>query len=138
MKKLNSGVTLVEVLVVILILAIGLLGLAAMQAYALKMNNGAYFNTQATFAIYEILDQIRANKDNAANYTIAMTADPETSPSTLAKKDVKEWVENLADSLPEGDGALNVTVSSGVVTVNAIVQWQDGDQTKNLATEAVL
>ena len=61
-KKNNmNGFTLIEVLVAMVVMAIGLLGLASLQALALKDNQDAYFRSQANLLIYEMGDRIRAN-----------------------------------------------------------------------------
>lgn len=58
----KQGFTLVEVLVSMVILAIGLLGLAALQARALKDNQDAYYYSQASLLAYEMGDRIKANQ----------------------------------------------------------------------------
>lgn len=60
-KVKMNGFTLIEVLVAMVVLAVGLLGLASLQALALKDNQDAYFRSQANFLIYEMSDRIRAN-----------------------------------------------------------------------------
>ncbi|MFZ2725851.1 MAG: type IV pilus modification protein PilV [Methylococcaceae bacterium] len=57
----ERGFTLVEVLVSMVILAVGLLGLAALQGRALKDSQDAYFYSQASLLAYEMGDRIRAN-----------------------------------------------------------------------------
>lgn len=59
----SRGFTLIEVLVSMVILAIGLLGLAAMQAISLRDNLDAYYYQQATLLAYEMQDRIRGNSD---------------------------------------------------------------------------
>lgn len=56
-----QGFTLLEVLIAMLIFAIGMLGLAGMQGVALKDNNDAYMRSQAVFFAYDMGDRIRAN-----------------------------------------------------------------------------
>jgi type IV pilus assembly protein PilV len=60
--------TLIEVLISLLILAIGLLGAAAVQLNALKYTDSAMLQSHASFAAEDILDRIRANPD--ADYTL--------------------------------------------------------------------
>lgn len=55
------GFTLIEVLVSMVILAIGLLGLGLMEGRALKSNKDAYLYAQANFLAYEMADRIKAN-----------------------------------------------------------------------------
>jgi type IV pilus assembly protein PilV len=56
-----SGFTLLEVMVALLVLSIGLLGLAMLQATNLQFNTDAYTRTQATLFAYDIIDRMRAN-----------------------------------------------------------------------------
>jgi type IV pilus assembly protein PilV len=59
--KTNIGFTLIEVLIAMLILAVGLLGLAALQTYTLRSNLAAYNHGQATQLLYDMADRMRAN-----------------------------------------------------------------------------
>lgn len=59
--KTIHGFTLLEVLIAMVVFAIGMLGLAGMQGTALKDNNDAYMRSQAVFFAYDMGDRIRAN-----------------------------------------------------------------------------
>lgn len=95
----SRGVSLIEVLIAMLVLAIGLLGLAALQAQGLKFNNDAYFRSQATILAQDIMDRMRVNRDHslAANYLVGSLAVPIGN-------------VNLANRLcaPVGDGLTNI------------------------------
>ena len=71
----TSGFTIVEVLVSLVILSIGLLGIAKLVLYSAHSNDSAYLRSQATQLAYEILDNMRANPTAAAagNYNTALT-----------------------------------------------------------------
>ena len=60
MKK-NTGFTLIEVLIAMIVLAVGLLGLAGLQATSLRNNQSAYNRIKATQLAYDIADRMRAN-----------------------------------------------------------------------------
>lgn len=64
----QQGFTLIEVMVALVVLSIGLLGMAAMQISSLQANREAYIRTQAVIATYEIIDRIRANPEQLASY----------------------------------------------------------------------
>jgi type IV pilus assembly protein PilV len=119
-KYRSAGFTLIEVLIAILVLAIGLLGLAAMQGAGLKYNTDAYQRTQATVLAYDIVDRMRANKTaalkpgspyivTASNAASKMTASKdcdvadgtsiECSETELAAWDVATWLTALDDSM---------------------------------------
>jgi type IV pilus assembly protein PilV len=55
------GFSLIEVLVALLVLSIGLLGLAMLQVQGMKFNSDAYFRTQATILAYDMIDRMRSN-----------------------------------------------------------------------------
>lgn len=57
----GAGFSLVEVLVAVLVLSVGLLGLAALQIAAVRANDSARLRTQATLAAYDLADRLRAD-----------------------------------------------------------------------------
>jgi type IV pilus assembly protein PilV len=127
MKTINfkrngvTGFSMMEVLVALLVLSVGLLGMAALQVVSLKANHGAYQRSQATFLAYDMIDRMRANraKAMAGDYDLTMGASSPTG-TTLAILDVKDWLDNnVAVFLPSGDGSIACTAA--VCTVD--VQW---------------
>lgn len=120
----STGVTLIEVLVTIVILSVGLLGLAGMHFQGLKNNQSSYFRSQATILAYTALDVMRANRANAidGDYDIALGTAAPTGSST-SDIDLVYWKNALQGSLPSGDGAIDCDTSTFVC--NVIVQWDD-------------
>lgn len=125
-----AGFGLVEVLVSFLILLVGLLGMAGLQATALRNNQSAYYRSQAVILANDILDRMRANKvaalagdyardfdDQVPTTTCASTC----STSDMASSDEREWM-NAISQLPSGDGSFTVN-NAGSATV--IVCWDD-------------
>ena len=106
----NRGVSLLEVMIAVLIFSFGLLGLAALQTYSIKVNQGAHFRSQATALASTMLDNIRANFGNIANYysdsyaSTACTTAPTASPQ--AALDLSAWRQQIACELPTGQGAV--------------------------------
>jgi len=129
-KHLNkcAGFTLLEILITVFILAIGLLGLAALQMTSLKNNHSAQHRTSAVVLAYDIVDRMRLNK--TANYTLAMNATP--AGSTLKDTDLIEWTDELSSSIPSGDGS--ISIAGNIVTV--VVQWDDSRATSGSATQS--
>jgi len=118
----ESGFTLLEVLIAMLVLSIGLLGLAGLQATGIRNNHSAYMQSQAISYGYDIIDQMRANRLSALSgtYNIAI-GDAAPTGTTIAETDLREWKNLIATSLLAGDASANV--NGGVVTV--VVQWDD-------------
>lgn len=131
-KPSMRGFTLLEVLVAIVVLSIGLLGLAGLMASSLKNSHSAYQRTQATWLAYDALDRMRANRQVAlaGGYNLALGAAP--GGSALAKDDLDEWDTALTNTLPAGDGSIAVA-AGGVVKV--VVQWNDTRGTGGIAAE---
>ena len=67
-RSRQSGFSLLEVLIAIVVTSIGLLGLAAMQATGLRNNHSAYHRSQATVLAYDIADRMRANTSLEITY----------------------------------------------------------------------
>jgi type IV pilus assembly protein PilV len=67
--KSQQGTTMLEVLVTIVILAIGLLGLAGMQSKMYGAEMESYQRAQAVVLLNDMVDRINANRDVAVDYT---------------------------------------------------------------------
>ncbi|MDR1424030.1 MAG: type IV pilus modification protein PilV [Azoarcus sp.] len=68
-KRHIRGFSLIEVLVTLVVLSLGLMGLAGLQITALKMNQAASARSLATQYAYAMLDKVRSRgKDGAADY----------------------------------------------------------------------
>jgi type IV pilus assembly protein PilV len=96
----TRGVTMIEVLVALLILTVGLLGVAGLQARMQTAEVEAFQRAQAIVLLQDMVDRINANRRNVASYVIAdplgtgSTLDC-TAPGTVALKDLCEWSDAL-------------------------------------------
>ncbi len=92
---------MIELLVSVLVLSIGLLGVAWVQTSALAANNAAASRSMAVVASYTILDAMRADRTAARNgdYDGDVTADDCPASGTLAETQLREWCILLADTL---------------------------------------
>ncbi|MEO8837620.1 MAG: type IV pilus modification protein PilV [Herbaspirillum sp.] len=101
----QSGVGLIEVLVAVLVLSIGFLGVAALQAVSLSTNNSAMARSMATINSYSILDAMRADSDAAKAATYNTTTTPilasacPAAATTLASIQLNQWCLQLGQSL---------------------------------------
>lgn len=124
----GGGFTLLEVLVSLLILSVGLLGIAGLQLTGLRSNQSAYVRSQATILAYDILDRMRANRAEAQaggyNITIAATDDLPSmgGSSTQAALDLHRWGTDLLAMLPAAQTSVNVAADN---TVTVSIAWDD-------------
>ncbi|WP_439641235.1 type IV pilus modification protein PilV [Nevskia sp.] len=117
----QRGVSLIEVLVATVLVSIGLLTLASLQALSLGRSSSAALRTEAVGQSYDLLDRMRANRAQAIGglYNLPFAQAP--SGGTLASQDLTSWKAALDAALPDGDG--QVLVEAQVVTIT--VRWRD-------------
>ncbi len=146
-RPAERGFSLVEVLVAMLILAIGLLGLAALQTLGVRFGNDAFVRTQGTTIAYDIIDKLRANRNNAANYTTASfparqapppftwdsppyTCDPFTA---SVPNDLSCWLNSVELVLPLGQATITQQPAPNTSLYDITISWLDRQfQTKDL------
>lgn len=133
----NTGFSLIEVLVALIVLSIGLLGLAAIQLTGLKDNQSAYFRTSATVLAYDMADRMRLNRSvaEAGGYDLAIT-DAAPSGTTLVDTDRIAWLNNINNTLPVGDGAISLTTVGSKQIMAITIQWDDSRGTSGSSTQS--
>lgn len=147
-RATQLGVGMVEVLVSLLVLAIGLLGIAAMQATALRNGQSALERSEAVIQTYSILDAMRANRAQALagsyDFNLASPCNPPTV-TDLGDRDVVAWLASLKAAL--GTSACGAILREGANNVKITVQWDDstggtqgaaGSSTQQLVTRTQL
>ncbi|HDS0947653.1 TPA: type IV pilus modification protein PilV [Stenotrophomonas maltophilia] len=123
-----AGAGLIEVLVAVLLLAIGGLSVAMAQATALRRTQGAMLSTTAVHASASLAEAMRANHQamtegayNTAGELCAATGGPGGS---LAQQDLRRWVDALAAGMDARAGVCgNVQCQAGACQVT--VSWDD-------------
>jgi type IV pilus assembly protein PilV len=129
MNPKQTGFTLVEVLVALIVLSVGLLGVAGLQLFGLRGNVSASSRTQASYFANDIIDRMRANYavargPDAAHlqYQVTMGATAVTVADPIAQADLTAWLAEL-QALPSGQGSISVNPTTNIATV--IIQWVD-------------
>jgi len=147
MTKTQSGFTLLEVMVAIVVLSLGLLGLAGLQAASLRNNQTAYYRGIATQQAYDIADRLRANLAGVGspnysynNLTLGIpVGNPDCfaaacTPANMAISDHRQWNTANAALLPSGNGtvvcadgpaAAGCTAATGTWVFNITVMWSE-------------
>ena len=137
----STGFTLLEVMIAMVIFSIGLLGLAGIQAVALKNNNSAYTRTVTMQLAYNMADVLRASTNNEGNIISAFdtvtTAIPGTAPTSCVQKDgggapdctetdlssfeIYHWKKRIEKELASGLGSISKNADVYTITI----MWDD-------------
>jgi len=134
----QTGFSMVEVMVALVVLAIGLLGIAALYLNSLQSGRTAIYRTQAITLAADLADRIRVNRTAQAAYG-TLFADAEVvvgtcsttggcSDADLASTDLSNWKAEVAQQLPNGQGQVVVTlpVAAGEPTNYVVtVRWAE-------------
>jgi type IV pilus assembly protein PilV len=117
---MSRGFTLVEVLVALVVLAVGLLGAAAMLLETLQGSRIALERSRAVVLAADMAERLRANRAAGNAYdTVDGTPDPQLEPAceqagagchaaTMASHDLRRWQDAVAEALPQGMGTVDV------------------------------
>jgi type IV pilus assembly protein PilV len=122
--KTHTGFTLIEVLIAMLILAVGLLGLAALQTYTLRSNLAAYNRGQATQLLYDMSDRMRANKTAANSYLIAdSSTDARTANKTVISSPAPVSPITVATAAAACRTVANTTCDATLLSTYDLIEW---------------
>ena len=126
------GVTLIEVLVTMVLLGVGLLGLAGLQARGVQVNQGSAYRAQAANLAADLADRLRADPATtmSGGYNGAY-APPAVAPAAILPL-VKDWTYQLG-SVPGGTATVQTVPIPPVpplpalapVTLTVTVNWKD-------------
>lgn len=146
-RRSEGGFTLVEVLVTVLIIALGLLGNASLMLRASKINQGGLFRTHAVTLSQEIAERMEVNPVAAiaGRYTVGagavVTSGFDCSATTcnsdnLATYDIATWQADLADSLPGADWTITQTTAAGAnpAVYTITLSWTERRDSATYAT----
>jgi len=153
--RLQHGVSIVEALVALLVLSIGMLGIAVMYLESVRANRTALSRTQAIHLINDMADRIRSNRGARAAYQLAITdkkptgatscATANCTPNALAAYDIQEWASAAIDTLPKGANGttlpkVRITYAPGATSKDPsrytiYAEWQDAGSEDLLSAE---
>ncbi len=105
----QAGTSLLEVLIAVVVLSLGLLGLAGLQVAGLRVNQGAMQRSQATMLAYDVFDRMRSDRTAAlaGKYDVGTTSP--VSSEVLADStnlSLKHWGLSLGHALVGAEGRI--------------------------------
>jgi type IV pilus assembly protein PilV len=126
----QRGITLIEILVAVLVLSVGLLGLAGLQTSALRNNHSSFERSLAVMESYSIIDAMRADREGAENGDFNIGLEDEPTGASFAANELTKWRNRLIAQLgPDATGSVNC---NGLLC-SIVVQWNDARGTRSVA-----
>jgi type IV pilus assembly protein PilV len=141
-----AGFTIVEVLVALVVLSVGMLGIAGLYVITLQSGGTAIYRTQAVNLASDMADRIRANRNAGVAYqngasgalTCVGVGAVDCLPADMAADDLLQWDTELASTLPGGTGTVAVAGAAAPLTYTITVTWSEsGQATPNTYTLSV-
>lgn len=137
-SKLQRGFSLIEVLIALIVMSVGMLGIAGLYVQSLQAGRTSMFRHQAVALAGDVADRIRANPTGGLSYTDPTGADNgcvaaniDCDVPGMALHDVFLWKQQAGNSLPgsaaTGGGdvtvAFNNAVTPPIYTIT--VSWEE-------------
>jgi len=128
----QTGFSLVEVLITLVIMSVGMLGIAGLYVQSMQAGRTSMFRHQAVTLAGDVADRIRANPRAAAAYTDPNGADSncvlggaDCNPVQMASNDIFLWKAQAAESLPNGD--VTIVLDNAVIppSYTITVRWTE-------------
>ncbi|GMV00590.1 MAG: type IV pilus modification protein PilV [Steroidobacteraceae bacterium] len=148
----QRGFTMVESLVALVVLSVGLLGIASLYVTSLRTGRTAMIRTQAVTLVGDMADRIRANGRAGDAYdTTAYGGAPEAqgcvvdancTAEALAEDDLASWIEAVNAALPAPVATVTFTPAAGGVgrpdqyTID--VAWNEAGEAFNYTSNIML
>lgn len=134
----QHGFSLIEVLIALIIMSVGMLGIASLYVQSMQAGRTSLFRHHAVTLAGDIADRIRANRtagavyedpDGANNNCVAAGVD--CTPAQMAMHDILVWQQQADDTLPGGD--IVVLFNNGVTPPEYTIQvnWDEPGQPQN-------
>ena len=126
------GFSLVEVLITLIIMSIGMLGIAGLYVQGMQAGRTSIFRHHAVTIAGDVADRIRANPRATVAYTRAdgenhncVLGNTDCSAAEMAAHDIFLWKAQAAETLPGGD--VTIVLDNGVVppSYSITVSWNE-------------
>lgn len=138
LRRRHGGFSLVEVLIALVIMSVGMLGIAGLYVQSLQAGRTSMFRHHAVTLAGDVADRIRANPRAAAAYEAAngvnhacVAGTVNCSQTEMAENDILLWKAQAVDTLPGGDVAIVYTAAAGGNPPNyqITVSWSEPGET---------
>ncbi len=126
----QGGFSLVEVLIALIIMSVGMLGIASLYVQSMQAGRTSLFRHNAVTLAGDVADRIRANRTAGAVYEAAAGQDnnciaggTNCSAPQMAAHDILIWQQQAQDTLPNGVVVVNFDGTTNPPTYTITVNW---------------
>ncbi len=136
----TRGFSLIEVLIALIVMSVGMLGIAGLYVQSMQAGRTSMFRHNAVTLAGDVADRIRANPGAGATYAAGIGADNncvgggiDCTPAEMAQHDIGLWQQQAASTLP--NGSVQITVDNGTAppTYDIVVRWDEPGETPTFA-----
>ena len=135
--KRMQGFNLVEVLIALIIMSVGMLGIAGLYVHSMQAGRTSLFRHHAVTLAGDVADRIRANPRALGAYALAgadnncVSGGINCTPAAMAANDIFLWQQQAVDTLPTG--AVAIVFNNALVppTYQITVSWTEPGQAMN-------
>jgi type IV pilus assembly protein PilV len=136
----GRGFSLIEVLIALIILSVGMLGIAGLYVQSMQAGRTSVFRHNAVTLAGDVADRIRANPSAGATYAAGVGADKNCvdggincSPADMAQHDISLWEQQADRSLPNGAVQINLDESVAPPNYEIVVSWDEPGETPSFS-----
>ena len=134
----QRGIALFEVLISLVVISIGLLGLAALQVSSMQNTQTTRFYEAASYGLKQLQERLSSNSASAAakeyDFNNLKSADQSKKPKDgcsdtdktakcIARRDLDAWYEQLTKEIPSPRVSITTTDQASGVKITALVVW---------------
>ena len=135
----TRGFTLIEAMVALVVLSVGMLGIAGLYVTTLRSSGGAIYRMQAVNLATDMADRIRANRGANLAYNAAAAdnncygaGSVDCAPAAMAANDLFVWQAQVIATLPSGNGVVAVAPGAAATdpfTYTITITWLGSGET---------
>jgi len=139
-----GGFSLIEVLIALVIMSVGMLGIAGLYVEGLRAGRTSNFRHQAVTLASDVADRIRANPRAGVDYegpggnNNCVLGNVDCNPAQMAANDIQIWKDQASDMLPQG--TVKITYDDNPVPPTYLIEvsWQEAGEEDNPPSYSIL
>jgi type IV pilus assembly protein PilV len=139
-----GGFSLIEVLIALVIMSVGMLGIAGLYVEGLRAGRTSNFRHQAVTLASDVADRIRANPRAGVDYegpggnNNCVLGNVDCNPAQMAANDIQIWKDQASAMLPQG--TVKITYDDNPVPPTYLIEvsWQEAGEEDNPPSYSIL